>query len=190
MVQQCSFGFVSVKEEVYLEIAKAVLTHANPFKMEKEQFKEVYGFLGGRITIGNCKITECLFSHVGENTEVQLQTHHYIAAADWESQLYLKQPPEFMVGWFHSHFIGHEFSTIDVINHLGWQTENNPYAIGLVFDPHLLSEKNSGFIILKLEDPTQGEASPVESIDYVIQMKESYREDYLKYLKVKLPEFF
>ncbi|MHA1337765.1 MAG: hypothetical protein ACTSPW_18805, partial [Promethearchaeota archaeon] len=113
-----------------------------------------------------------------------------VEAADWESNLLLKDPPEFMVGWFHSHFIGHTFSGIDIINHLGWQNANNPHAIGLVFDPQLISEKNPGFAILKLEDYNNGEASEVHKIDFVIQMKAEYRENYLEYLKNKLPQFF
>ncbi|MHA1294658.1 MAG: hypothetical protein ACTSQJ_18635 [Promethearchaeota archaeon] len=184
------FGFVAIKEDVYLSIAKTVLTYANPYKMKKEEFREVYGFLGGRIVVGNCKINEVQVAHIGDNMEVQLEPKHYIAAADWESQLYIKDPPEFMVGWWHSHFIGHTFSGIDIINHLGWQNENNPHAIGLVFDPQLISKENPGFVILKLEDFNKGEASEVHSIDFVIQMKENYRENYLNYLKEKLPQFF
>ncbi|MHA1273513.1 MAG: hypothetical protein ACTSVV_15810 [Promethearchaeota archaeon] len=184
------FGFVSIKESVYLRIVEAVLTYANPFKMHESEFREVIGFLGGRVVVGNCKITEVKVAHVGSNTEVQLEPRHYVEAADWESNLLLKDPPEFMVGWFHSHFIGHTFSGIDIINHLGWQNANNPHAIGLVFDPQLISEKNPGFAILKLEDYNKGEASEVHKIDFVIQMKAEYRENYLEYLKNKLPQFF
>jgi len=158
--------------------------------MDKEVFKEVYGFLGGRVVVGNCKLNACQVAHVGGNTEVKLEPKHYIEAADWESQLYIKEPPEFMVGWWHSHFIGHTFSGIDIINHLGWQNENNPHAIGLVFDPQLISEKNPGFIILKLEDYNKGEASELQSIDFIIQMKEKFRENYLAYIRSKLPQFF
>ena len=184
------FGFVAIKESVYLTIAEAVLTYANPFKMKEDDFREVYGFLGGRVVVGNCKVNDVQVAHVGENTEVQLEMKHYIKAADWESQLYIKDPPEFMVGWFHSHFIGHTFSGVDILNHLGWQNENNPHAIGLVFDPQLISEKNPGIVILKLEDYNKGEGSEVQSIDFVIQMKEENRENYLKFLKEKLPQFF
>ncbi|MHA1335627.1 MAG: hypothetical protein ACTSPW_07730, partial [Promethearchaeota archaeon] len=108
------FGFVSIKESVYLRIVEAVLTYANPFKMHESEFREVIGFLGGRVVVGNCKITEVKVAHVGSNTEVQLEPRHYVEAADWESNLLLKDPPEFMVGWFHSHFIGHTFSGIDI----------------------------------------------------------------------------
>ena len=184
------FGFVAIKEDVYLKIAEAVLTYANPFKMMPQDFKEVYGFLGGRVVVGNCKLNEVKVAHVGGNTEVELEPRHMIEAADWESNLYIKEPPEFMVGWFHSHFIGHTFSGVDILNHLGWQNANNPHAIGLVFDPQLLSEKNPGFVILKLEDYNKGEGSEVQSIDYIIQMKEEYRENYLKYLQTKLPQLF
>lgn len=189
-VQQSPVGFVSIKEEVYLKIAEAVLTYANPNKMAKEQFREVFGFLGGRVVVGNCKVTECQVAHVGENEEVQLEPKHYVEAVEFENQLLIKKPPEFMVGWWHSHFIGHEYSGIDLINHLGWQNAQNPYAIGLVFDPQLISEKNPGFIILNLEDPTLGEASVVQSIDFVVQMAEKYRDDYLMFLKGKFPKLF
>ena len=184
------FGFVALKEDVYLKIAEAVLTYANPFKMKKEEFREVIGFLGGRVVVGNCKINEVHVAHVGGDTEAQLEPAHYVQAPDWESLLYIKDPPEFMVGWWHSHFIGPTFSGVDVINHLGWQNTNNPHAVGLVFDPQLISEKNPGFVILKLEDFNKGEASEVHSIDYVIQMDKKHREDYLTYLKNKLPQFF
>lgn len=189
MVSQSPFGFVAIKESVYLKIAEAVLTHANPWKMEKNQYKEVIGFLGGRIVVGNCKINECQVSHVGTDSEVQLEAQHYVLAADWENQLYMKDPPEFMVGWWHSHFIGHDYSGIDIINHLGWQNDNNPHAIGLVFDPQQISESNPGFTILRLEDYRKGDASAVQKVNFTIQMAEEKRDNYLKYLKKALPQF-
>ncbi|MGV9204837.1 MAG: hypothetical protein ACOC44_12565 [Promethearchaeia archaeon] len=184
------YGFITIKEEIYLQIADAILKHANPWSMKKEDFREVYGFLGGRVVVGNCKVNEVKISHVGEHSEVKLQPKHYVEAADWESHLYMKEPPEFMIGWFHSHFIGHTFSGVDILNHLGWQGEQNPHAIGLVFDPQLISEKNPGFIILKLQDPNKGEASELEHIDYVIQMRKKERRNYLAYLQKKLPHHF
>ena len=190
MVESAPFGFVAIKEDVYLEISEAVLSHANPWKQDEGEFQEVIGFLGGRVVVGNCKISECHVSHVGTDTEVKLQARHYVEATDWESQLYIKDPPEFMVGWWHSHFIGHKFSGVDVLNHLGWQNENNPHAIGFVYDPQLISKDNPGFTILRLKDPGKAEASPVQKLDFVIQMKEKHREDYLKYLKGKFPKFF
>jgi len=185
------FGFVALKESVYLSIAEAVLTHANPFKMKNTAFREVIGYLGGRVVVGNCKISECTVSNVGIHTEVKLEPANYIEAADWESNLYMKTPPEFMVGWWHSHFIGHVFSGVDILNHLGWQNpETNPHAIGLVFDPQEISEKNPGCVILKLEDPRMGEGSPVQTVDFRIQTSSTNRDDYLSFLKRELPQFF
>lgn len=190
MFEMQGYGFITIKEDIYLKIADAVLQHANPWKMDKKDYREVYGFLGGRVVVGNCKVNEVKISHVGGHSEVQLQAKHYVEAADWESNLYIKEPSEFMIGWFHSHFIGHTFSGIDILNHLGWQGEQNPHAIGLVFDPQLINENNPGFIILKLKDPNKGEASELEHIDYVIQMPKGGRKNYLKYLKQQLPQHF
>lgn len=185
-----AYGFVAIKEEVYLKIAEAVLTNANPWTMEPSEFKEVIGFLGGRVVVGNCKVNECHISHIGTNTEVQLEPKHYIMATDWESQLYMKDPPEFMIGWWHSHFIGHTFSGVDILNHLGWQNENHPHAIGLVFDPQLISKDNPGFTILRLDDPNLGEASEINHIDFTVQMSSEKRENYLAYLKKNLSQLF
>ena len=53
MFEMQGYGFITIKEDIYLKIADAVLQHANPWKMDKKDYREVYGFLGGRVVVGN-----------------------------------------------------------------------------------------------------------------------------------------
>lgn len=182
MVERAPFGLVSVKRSVYLKIAQDVLKFAD-LSEPKENWREVYGVLGGRIHIGNCHVEEAKTMNVGSHTDVQFSQQDYINAAKFEDELREKDERYHLVGWFHSHFIGHTFSGIDVINHLGWQNTNSPYAIGLVFDPSLLSQENPGFVILRLKDFNMGEGSEIEAVDNVVTIPKDDREDYIGYLK-------
>ena len=185
MVEKAPFGLVSVKKEVYIKIARDVMKFADPSE-PFGNWREVYGVLGGRIHIGTCYITDCKTMNIGTQTDVGFTTQNYIDAALFEEELRKKDERQHLVGWFHSHFIGLEYSGVDIMNHLGWQNDNNPFAIGLVFDPQHLSKENPGFAILKLKDYNLGDISPVESVDFVITIPKDERDDYLAYLKKNL----
>ena len=178
---------ITLHQDAYLRIAAHVLKHA-PLTQKKETWKEVYGMCVGRVVVGNCIVTDCVPLAVGVHEEVQLTAMDYVKAADLETQYALRDPPEFFVGWYHSHFIGHTFSGVDMENHLGWQTNLNPHAFGLVFDPALLSKDNPGFCILRLENPDLGLASELEFSDFILKIPKEARSDYIEFLEQHLTE--
>ncbi len=178
-----SYGLVILSQPAYLTIAKHALTHAGP-RIPEARWREVYGLLSGRISVGNCIITEAIPFTEGDRDSVRFSAANYGAVDALTVRLAAKTPPEFIAGWYHSHFIGHEFSGIDIENHLGWQTPLNPYAFGLVFDPQQLSEENPGLVILKLRDVNLGEASPVDKIPCVIQR---LKGNYYSWLQGQFP---
>ncbi len=177
-----AYGLVILSQPAYLAIAKHALTHASP-RIPEDKWREVYGLLAGRISVGNCIVTEAIPFTEGERESVHFSAADYGKVDLMNDRLAARNPPEFLAGWYHSHFIGHEFSGIDVENHLGWQVPN-PYAIGLVFDPQELSEENPGTVILKLRDVNLGEASPVDKIPCVIQR---LKGNYYSWLQGQLP---
>ncbi|GAB4317990.1 MAG: hypothetical protein Kow0069_20980 [Promethearchaeota archaeon] len=182
-----SYGLVVISKDAYVKMSKFVLEHAGPAIPDKSKWREVFGLLGGRVNVGNCLVTEFFPMAVGEsNYEVRLGPADYVRAVQFEEELRQRDERLFHCGWMHSHFIGHEFSGVDVENQLGWQAPN-PYAFGLVYDPQLLSDENPGVCVLKLQDVSMGEASPVDSLDFVIQ---KVRGNYETLLREELPEVF
>ncbi|HMF32695.1 MAG TPA: hypothetical protein VKK79_14825 [Candidatus Lokiarchaeia archaeon] len=177
-----SYGLIILSQPAYLTIAKHALTHAGP-RIAPDKWREVYGLLAGRLTVGNCIVTEAIPFTEGDRESVRFSAGDYAKAAMMTENLADRNPPEFLAGWYHSHFIGHEFSGVDVENHLGWQVPNK-YAFGLVFDPQELSESNPGIVILKLRDVNLGEASPVDKLNFVIQQ---VKGKYYTWLQEYLP---
>lgn len=182
-----AYGLIVLTRDAYIEISRLVLTHAGHALPDPGRWREVYGLLGGYVSVGNCIVTDFFPVMVGQsNVEVVFGPAEYVKAVAFEERLRQKDEKLFHVGWMHSHFIGHQYSGVDVENHLGWQTPN-PYAFGLVYDPQLLSDENPGFCILKLEDVALGAASPVNELDFVIQR---VKGNYQAFLEEQIPEVF
>ncbi|OLS12734.1 MAG: 26S proteasome regulatory subunit N11 [Promethearchaeota archaeon CR_4] len=104
----------------------------------------------------------------GGSIEVTFSAEDYVAfslvdAAFAESGL-------FTIGWFHTHpGLDLFLSTVDVRNHLYWQTVN-PLAIAIVFDHvHLQEEGNLGFKIFRLNDVQAGQRSDFHEVPSVIK---------------------
>jgi len=181
-------GLVTISKKAYIDYARHVLTYASPKIPNPKDWKETMGLLVGRIVVGNIDVSEYIPFQVGTNYDVQFTYEDYVKMAALEPEFNTRNPPEFFVGWAHSHFIGHTYSGIDILNHLGWQNNLNPYAIGFVFDPHLISEDNPGFCVLRLDNPELGEASPIAKVNFIIQIPKNDRRNYLEFLKKNLPD--
>jgi hypothetical protein len=183
-------GLITISKKAYLAYAKHVLTFAGPKFSDFSKWKETMGLLVGRNVVGNVDISEYIPFAEGGHDDVVFDATHYVRIASMEPEFNDRIPPEFFVGWAHSHFIGHTFSGIDIYNHLGWQTNQNKYGIGLVFDPQLLDEENPGFCCLRLDDPDMGEGSPISKIEFIVQIPKNDRKDFRSFLKRELPQCF
>jgi proteasome lid subunit RPN8/RPN11 len=117
--------------------------------------------------------------------KVSYDNPDYVDAALIEEEAYTRDPPQFIVGWFHSHpGIKVMFSSDDIRNQLGFQT-NNPLAFGLVFnhvrlvrqveialrkgDPVTPLNNDLGFKVFRLSDPKLGTRASYKEVDFEIK---------------------
>ncbi len=164
------------KVRISLEAYETIVLHACRFANEKipmDNWKEIYGFLIGRIEGDDVIVTRCVPMAHGSSVEVEFTDEHYIKAAEVDSKA--AERGEFIVGWYHSHpGLGLFLSSTDIQNQLGYQGPN-PKAIALVFDHTLLNKQKEdgslhpGFEIFKLDDPQLGRMSDFHKVDYVIE---------------------
>ncbi|MHA1794474.1 MAG: hypothetical protein ACTSUK_00045 [Promethearchaeota archaeon] len=193
MVQKVqSRGVVKLNLEIYKTIIATTTRYAN-LRIPEEEWAEVYGLLYGYNEGDDVIITEAIpFTHTKKKRhilKVEFDEEDYALAASIESEFYLRDPPQYIVGWYHSHpGIKLMLSQDDVKNQLAWQT-NNPLAIALVFNPQRLLKQvevparrgdpmtqlhlDTGFLVFRLDDPNSGiEASfheiPFEFTDFEI----------------------
>jgi proteasome lid subunit RPN8/RPN11 len=158
-------GLVKIREKAYRMIALHSIFYANR-NMPREDWKEIYGLLIGKLEKDNVVITDAIPITSGKKYEVEFNEEHYSKAAEIDEIAIQKKL--FTVGWYHSHpGIGLFLSTTDIINHLGYQSVN-PKAVALVFDFTDLGEENPGFKIFKLTDPELGSASQYHLVSWKI----------------------
>ncbi|NVM30596.1 MAG: Mov34/MPN/PAD-1 family protein [Candidatus Helarchaeota archaeon] len=149
-------GTVIIQFQAYKDIVLHSTRFANP-GINQNQWREVYGFLVGKIDDTNVIVHEAVPMVHGGATEVEFEEQHYIEAAEVNEKA--AEKGYFLVGWYHSHPGLQIFlSSIDVKNHIGYQGINDK-AIALVIDPSKISSTYSGFEIFKLDDPTNSNSS-------------------------------
>ncbi|MHA1321884.1 MAG: Mov34/MPN/PAD-1 family protein [Candidatus Helarchaeota archaeon] len=147
---------VIIKFQAYKDILLHSTRFCNP-EIKPEEWREVYGFLVGKIEQNRVIVYEAIPMVHGGATEVEFKEKHYIEAAEANEKV--AEKGFFLVGWYHSH-PGLEIflSSIDIQNHIGYQSLN-PKAIALVIDPSKISSTYSGFEIFQLDDPTNPNSS-------------------------------
>ncbi|MHA1674544.1 MAG: hypothetical protein ACTSYI_13075 [Promethearchaeota archaeon] len=185
-------GKIKLNLNIYKTIIATTTRYAN-MRIPEEEWAEVYGLLYGYNDGDDVIITEAIpFTHTKKQRhilKVEFEEEDYALAASIESEFYLLDPPQYIVGWYHSHpGIKLMLSQDDVKNQLAWQT-NNPLAVALVFNPQRLLNQvevpsrmgdpmkmlhlDTGFINFRLDDPNSGmEAAfhevPFEFTDFKI----------------------
>jgi proteasome lid subunit RPN8/RPN11 len=171
-------GVVKLNLDIYKTIIASTTRYANT-RIPEEDWLEVYGLLYGYTenTTKNVIVTGAVpFTHTkkkGHILKVEFDEEDYALAAQIETdEYYTRNPPQFIIGWFHSHpGIRIMMSQDDVKNQLAWQT-NNPLAISIVFDPVRLVKQvdfpdrkgdpikkltnDPGFEIFRLNDVNRG----------------------------------
>lgn len=179
-------GKVIINLEIYKTIITSLTRYSNPL-IPHDQWIEVMGLLYGYNEKDNVIITEAVpFTHTkkeGHILKVQFDEADYALAADLETNEFnTRSPPQFIVGWFHSHpGIKVMLSQDDITNQLAWQT-NNPLAIALVFNHERLLKQieepknkgdqpeklvnDPGFKCFRLEDVRRGIEGNYDEIEY------------------------
>ncbi|MFX1599504.1 MAG: hypothetical protein ACFFB6_02790 [Promethearchaeota archaeon] len=181
---------VIIPKKVYLTLVAAAVRFANA-RIPKDDWLEVSGIFTGRNEGTDVIITEAYpIMHQELDKDAVIDQYKW-ADEDYEA-LYIiddlafsKIPPEFVVGWWHSH-PGFKvmMSHIDIRTTLSYQ-QNNPLAISLVFnptrlirqievadkkgDPDIQLKNDPGFKIFRLNDANQGLEASYHTVDYKIE---------------------
>ncbi|MHA1728320.1 MAG: hypothetical protein ACTSWY_06270 [Promethearchaeota archaeon] len=176
---------VILNKKVYRMIIASCVRFANT-RIPEADWLEIYGILIGHIVKKKIIVSEAYpITHTmkkGHILKVSYDNPDYVDASLIEEEAYTHDPPEFMVGWYHSHpGIKVMFSQDDIKNQLGFQT-NNPLAIGLVFnqvrllsqielakrkgDPSQQLDNDPGFKIFKLTDAARGIEASYDEVDF------------------------
>ncbi|MFX1302197.1 MAG: hypothetical protein ACFE9X_02445 [Promethearchaeota archaeon] len=184
-------------KEVYLTIVAASVRYANT-RIPKDDWLEVSGIFTGRNEGDDVLITKAYpIMHQELDRDAVIDQYKW-NNEDYESlyiideQAFSRDPPEFVVGWWHSH-PGFKvmMSHIDIQTTLSYQ-QNNPLAISLVFNPIRLlrqievAEKKGdpdkqlkndpGFKIFRLDDVGRGVEAAYHTVDYKIEGYESMEQ--------------
>ena len=188
---------VIIPKQVYLTLVAASVRFANT-RIPKDDWLEVSGIFTGRNEGDNVIISECYpIMHQELDKDAVIDQYKW-SDEDYEA-LYIidelafsKDPPEFVVGWWHSH-PGFKvmMSHIDIQTTLSYQ-QNNPLAISLVFnptrlirqievaykkgDPDIQLKNDPGFKIFRLDDINQGIEASYHITDYKIDGYESMEQ--------------
>ncbi len=174
-------------ESAYRAIIISCTRFANQ-RIEKDDWREVYGLMIGYAKKNDVICTECVpMTHtrdIGHILKVQFEEQDYADAVMIEDEAYSRDPVQYIVGWYHSHpGIKIMYSQDDIKTQLGWQT-NNPNALGLVFnptrlvqqkevaykkgDPDTLLKEDPGFEVFRLDDPSGGIKASYHNVSYEI----------------------
>jgi proteasome lid subunit RPN8/RPN11 len=163
---------VIVKPLAYLKMLKHVLRFGSIVK-KKSQMKECMGMLFGKLgdakgTVKDVIVTDVVEVTHGGHIEVSFEDKDYIAFAEINER-YASQG-DFNIGWYHSHpGLSVFLSTVDVRNHLGFQTTNSS-AIAIVWDHVLLEEKgHNGFESFRLTELGKGQYSDYGAVKTIVE---------------------
>jgi len=188
---------VIIPKKVYLTVVAAAVRFANA-RIPKDDWLEVSGIFTGRNEGNDVLITEVYpIMHQELDKDAVIDQYKW-ADEDYEA-LYIiddlafsKDPPEFVVGWWHSH-PGFKvmMSHIDIRTTLSYQ-QNNPLAISLVFNPMRLIRQieiadkkgdpdkrlknDPGFKIFRLDDVNRGLEASYHTVDYKIEGYDSMEQ--------------
>ncbi len=161
--------------KAYQRMIGYAIRYANS-KLKKEEWREVYGILIGKIeehkqVIVRDAIPVC----VGEKTGVELEPIHYVDVSQIDQSIWRRsienQKTDFIVGWWHTHpGLGFYFSKVDLTTQLGYQVPNH-YAMGLVFDLTKRTKDSLGVAAFRARDPEYGIQSDYKPIEMKYNFK-------------------
>jgi proteasome lid subunit RPN8/RPN11 len=190
---------VIVKPLAYLKMMRHVLRFGSIVKTKK-QCKECMGMLMGKLgqmrgTLHDVIVEDVVEITHGGHIEVSFDDKDYVAFAD-VNERYAAQGI-FNIGWYHSHpGLTVFLSTVDVRNHLGFQT-TNASAIAIVWDHVLLEEeKHIGFETFRLKEISKGQYSDYAVVPTIVEpptTKDFYKlviKDLLDNLQAGNPPMF
>ncbi|MFX1313142.1 MAG: hypothetical protein ACFFHD_11100 [Promethearchaeota archaeon] len=179
---------VIIKPNAFYKMLIHVLRFGNKI-IERSQYCEVMGILIGRLNgepdkkgIRDVIVEDAVPISHGGSIEVDFAPEDYVTFSMVDNEYTGKGL--FSCGWFHSHpGLDIFFSSTDVKNQLGWQTEFNPSGIGIVFD-HTYLEKpgDLGFRTFRLNNPLKPSEGYYE-VKTIVEPPDN-KEFYLKLMEL------
>ncbi|HEC36964.1 hypothetical protein LCGC14_0943840 [marine sediment metagenome] len=181
---------IIIPKNVYLTVVAAAVRYANA-RIPRDDWLEVSGIFIGKNEGKNVRITAaCPIMHQELDRNAVIDQYKwsdedYIALAIIDDEAFSRDPPEFTVGWWHSH-PGFKvmMSHIDIRTTLSYQ-ESNPLAISLVLNPQRLIRQvevankkgdpdkalknDPGFKIFSLDDTRSGLEASYHDLEYEIE---------------------
>jgi proteasome lid subunit RPN8/RPN11 len=188
---------VIIPKKVYLTLVAAAVRFANA-RIPKDEWLEVSGIFTGKNQGDDVIITEAypiMHQELDKNAVIdqyKWSDEDYEALYLIDDQAFSRDPPEFVVGWWHTH-PGFKvmMSHIDIRTTLSYQ-QNNPLSISLVFnpmrlirqievadkkgDPDIQLKNDPGFKIFRLNDVASGIEASYHTVNYQIQGYESMEQ--------------
>ncbi|MHA2281134.1 MAG: hypothetical protein ACXAC5_09810 [Promethearchaeota archaeon] len=188
---------IVIPKNVYLTIVAATVRFANA-RIPKDEWLEVSGIFTGKNEGDNVIVTAAypiMHQELDKNAVIdqyKWSDEDYEALYIIDDEAFSRDPPEFVVGWWHSH-PGFKvmMSHIDIRTTLSYQ-QNNPLAISLVFNPMRLIRQievadkkgdpdkqlkdDPGFKIFRLDDVSGGIEASYHPVDYKIDGYENMQQ--------------
>ncbi|GAB4318123.1 MAG: hypothetical protein Kow0069_21160 [Promethearchaeota archaeon] len=161
-------GRVIVKAPAYQKMLMHVLRFASN-ALPRDSWVEVMGMCIGRIEGDDVVVVDAVPVSHGSRIEVAWNPQDYALFASVDEQF--AERGLFACGWYHSHpGLSIFWSKVDVRNQLGFQTEGNPKAFGIVFDHTTMDEPSSlGFKTYRLDDPARGVGSDYHEVETIVE---------------------
>jgi tetratricopeptide (TPR) repeat protein len=140
---------------------------ANP-SIQEQEFKEVYGFLIGKIINNETLYIRKLIPMIhGSRTEVYFSEQDYAISEKLMDEIF--KANLFVCGWFHTHpGLDLFLSEVDIYNQLGFQSVFNN-AIAMVFDFTKITANFNGFKAFRLENIEDEGNSKFIEVPYQIE---------------------
>jgi len=185
---------VIIPKNVYLTVVAAAVRYANA-RIPRDDWLEVSGIFIGKNEGDNVIITAAhpiMHQELDRDAVIdqyKWSDEDYIALSIIDEIAFSREPPEFTVGWWHSH-PGFKvmMSHIDIRTTLSYQ-ESNPKAISFVFNPQRLIRQvetankkgdpdkalknDPGFKIFRLDDTASGLEASYHAAEFKIEGYES-----------------
>ena len=188
---------IIIPKKVYLTVVAASVRFANA-RIPRDDWLEVSGIFTGRNEADDVIISEAFpIMHQELDKDAVIDQYKW-SDEDYEATYVIdelafsRDPPEFVIGWWHSH-PGFKvmMSHIDIRTTLSYQ-QNNPLAISLVFNPTRLIRQievadkkgdpdkqlknDPGFKIFRLDDTNRGIEASYHTVDYKVEGYDSIEQ--------------
>jgi len=179
-------GKVFIKMSAFKDILSHAFRFANITPGDNDQ---VLGFCTGSRDLDNNNIIVNRAIPITHGDIVEIGFSEKIHKVLIQTKEEAKNENSELLGWYHSHPDSESFffSDVDKKNHLYFQNEQNPNAIGIIFDHSKLQKgSNFGLEVFRLEDLKKGAKSDTIKVEHEIEAPTSL--DFYRWVQ-KLVEY-